>query len=206
MSKKTLLISSLVVVILGAWMWLYRSLSHRGIELDPYQELGEAAGRETAKLLQNRGRLVLVDAAFAEYKILAPINEAQIRHFKKAVRKTGLKIVAIEKVPISPPTMSRTGIFMQPGKISDIIARHSDVDAIVLFVGLANARDLVMDGAKKRTPKLVLVSNYEAYYKELLEQRLIHLAIVPRPEEDAEQFVEKSFVILTPEHPIQSPD
>src|SRR4026209_2698151 len=88
------------LVILGSWLWLYSNLRSKGIDLNPYVALGQAAADETVKLLQNSGRLVIVDADFADYRILAPINEAQVGSFKKTIRKTRLKIDAIEKVSI----------------------------------------------------------------------------------------------------------
>jgi hypothetical protein len=143
--------------------------------------LGAGAADETAKLLHNSGRLVLVDGDFGIYKLLAPTTEAQIRSFKAGIAKTGLRIAAIEKVPIAPPSMARLGIFMQPGQISSVIARHPDADAIVLFVGLGGLDDLKGAGSENSKPKPVLVSNYQSYYKALLQKRVIQLAIVPRP-------------------------
>ena len=147
-----------------------------------------------------------MDAEFGGYKILAPINEAQIRAFKKAIKNSQLKITTVEKVSIAPPSMARTGIFMQPGQISNLMARHPDADAIVLFVGLAEKDDFKADNLKK--PKLVLVSNYEPYYKMLLQKGTIQLAIVPRADDGAEQdastesrrqWFERHYLVVTPE-------
>ena len=84
MNKRTVGVIVLVLLICGSWVWLYFTLRAKGIALDGYVALGEAAAQETGKLLQNSGRIVVVDADFGDYKILAPINEAQIRSFKKA--------------------------------------------------------------------------------------------------------------------------
>jgi len=203
------------LVIFGSWVWLYSHLRPKGIDLNPYVALGEAAAEETVKLLHNSGRLVIVDADFGDYKILAPINEAQVGSFKKAIRKTRLKIAAIEKVSIAPPMMARTGIFMQPGQISNLLARHPDVDAVVLFVGLAGLGDLKEAGPEGRKPRLVLVSNYEPYYKTLLQERTIQLTIVPRADEGAAQddpndsrqkWFERHYLVVTPERVSEIPE
>ena len=205
----------LVALILGSWVWLYFTLRPKGINLNPYLALGEAAADQIIKLLHDSGRLVLVDADFGDYKILAPINNAQVRSFKKAIQKSHLKIVAIEKVSIAPPTMARTGIFMQSGQISNLVARHRDVDVIVLFVGLAGLAEVIEAGSGGRKPKLVLVSNYDPYYKTLLQKRVLQLVIVPRPEEGSEQdnpsqsrqqWFERHYRVVTPERIAELPD
>ena len=56
----------LVALIFGSWVWLYFTLRPKGIDLNPYVALGEAAAEETIKLLHNSGRLVLVDADFGD--------------------------------------------------------------------------------------------------------------------------------------------
>ena len=198
----------LVALIFGSWAWLYFTLRPKGIDLNPYLALGEAAAQETIKLLHDSGRLVIVDGDFGDYKILAPINNAQVKSFKKTIRKAHLKIAALERVSIAPPTMARTGIFMQSGQISNLFSRHREVDAIVLFVGLASLADFNETGSEVRKPKLVLVSNYEPYYKSLLQKRSLQLAIVPRPEESSDQdntiqsrrqWFERHYQVVTPE-------
>lgn len=170
--------------------------------------LGEAAAGETARLLNNAGRLVVVDADFGIYKLLAPTTAAEIKAFAKAIRKSNLKIAASERVTIAPPSMARTGIFMQPGQMAGLIARHPDAEAIVLFVGLAGPGDLEGVGGEYSKTKLILVSNYEPYYRTLLQKRTIQLAIAPRPgatdEEDktirsSKEWFERHYVVAIPE-------
>ena len=208
MNKRTLKSIGLAVTILGSTVWLYLNLRPDRIDLNPYAALGAGAAAEAAKLLNNAGRLVLVDADFGIYKLLAPTTEAEIKAFKKAIRKTKLKIAASERVTIAPPSMARTGIFMQPGQMAGLIARHPDADAIVLFVGLAGPGDLDGVGGENRKTKLILVSNYEPYYQALLQKRTIQLAIAPRPgatdEEDkiirsSKEWFERHYVVATPE-------
>jgi hypothetical protein len=207
MSKTTLASILLAAGILASWGWLYSKLRPEGIDLNPYQALGEAAAGETARLVQNSGRVVMVDADFGKYKILAPTTDAEIKSFKKAIRKTGLKVVGLEKVALARPSLARNGIFMEPGQLSGVMARHAGVDVIVLFVGLAGPDDLSA-GAPEKRPRLVLVSNYEPYVKALLQKRVIQLAIAPRAGVDSEQdgtihsrkeWFERHYQVLTPE-------
>jgi hypothetical protein len=186
MSKKTLASAALVLIILGALASAYRNLRPEGINLGPYDALGIGAGDATAKLLHNQGKVVLVDAEFGMFKLLAPTTEAQIRAFKKTVGRTGLKVVAIEKVPIARPSMARNGIFMQPGQFSALLARHPDADAIVLLVGLSGPADLTEPPAGKTVPKLVMVANFEPYLKGLVQKQALALVIAARPGVDVD--------------------
>lgn len=186
MSKKSIASFVLILVILAALSSAYFNLRPEGINLGPYDALGMGAGLETAKLLHNQGKVVLVDAEFGMFKILAPTTEAQIRAFKKALGKTGLKVVAIEKVPIARPSMARNGIFMQPGQLAGVIARHPDADVIVLLVGLGLPTEVAEPQAGKAGPKLVLVGNFEPYLRSLVDKHALDLVIAPRSGVDAE--------------------
>jgi hypothetical protein len=213
MNKKSLGVLGLVLVVGASWMWMYRTLDSNRIDLDPYQALGRGAARETARFLRNSGRIVLVDASFGEFKILAPVTEAQVKAFKKAAGKTGLKIAAVEKVAIVPPSMGRSGIFMQPGQLPSLLGRYADVDAVVLFVGLASQDDIKASLQASGKAKLVLVANYEPHYKRLLESGVIQLAFVPQ-EGDGKQVseggssdsFERDYLVVTPKNAAQLPD
>jgi len=214
MNSKAIKAVTLVVLIGTAWVFIYRSVTSGRLDLDPFQTLGRGAGLATARLLNNSGRIVLVDGSFGEYSVLAPTTEAQIKAFKKVIGGTRLKIVAMEKVTIAPPSLSRTGIFMEPGQLSKLIRQHADVDALVLFVGLASREELEAVRPKGEKPKLVLVANYEAYYKALIQSRLIQVAIVPRMDGEAQGSAagnpqsdfERNYLVMTPENVAQLPD
>ncbi len=214
MNLKALKAIALVALIGVAWILIYRTVTSGGIDLDPFQALGRGAALETAKLLHNSGRIVLVDATFGNYQVLAPTTEAQIKAFKKAVGGTGLKIAAVAKATIAPPSLSRTGIFMEPGQLSKLIRQHGDVDAVVLFVGLASREELATAHPKSGKPHLVLVANYEPYYRPLVQFGMIQLAIVPRMDGDepgkaagsSQGFFERNYRVMTPENAAQLPD
>jgi hypothetical protein len=180
MNSKTLKTVGLLLVILAAAGWLYLTLRPDRIDVDPHARLGAGAASAIAKLLNNSGQVVLVDADYGSYQILAPTTEAEIKAFKKAIEKTPIKIAASERVSIAPPSVARAGVFMQPGQLSNLVVRHSDADAIVLFVGLAGPADLSGFSTNSKT-RLIVVSNYEQYYTTLLKKRAIHMVIAPRP-------------------------
>jgi hypothetical protein len=208
LKTKTFKSIGLLLVIVAALGWVYAVLAPKGLDLGPYEVLGAGAGAETAKLLHNSGRVVLVDADFGKYKLLAPTTHSEIESFKKAIVKAGLKIAGQEKVAIVPPSMGRVGLFMQPGQMEDFMARHAGADAIVLFIGLAGPDDVKTPAGGHGKPKLILVSNYEPSDEALLREGIIQLAIVPRlgAETDeaktihsAKEWFEQHYEALTPE-------
>jgi hypothetical protein len=196
-----------MLVIIAALARVYDKVGPKGIDVKPYQMLAAGAADETAKLLHNSGSLILVDADFGPYKILAPTTESEIKAFKKSISGTGLKIAGIEKVAITKPSLGRVGIFMRPGQLEDLMARHADADAIVLFVGLAEPDDVKKDTAGNKSPKLILVSNYEPADSSLLEKGILQLAIAPKLAPDADEdktihsgkeWFEQHYEVLTP--------
>jgi len=214
MSKRAAGIAILVLMISASWLWLYLTLRPKGIDLGPYEVLGAQAAAETAKVLKNSGRIILVDATFGDYRILAPINAAQIKSFQKRLRQTSLKVAAIDKVALAPPSMGRDGIFMKSGEIAQVLARWPDADALVLFVGLAGPGELKRDKLPAQSPKLIVIGNYERYYKTLLGEGTIQLAIVPRAPTESESpqpidpraWFERNYLVETPERAGQLPD
>lgn len=205
---KTILKSLGLVLVIGtALAWLAYKLRTDAIDPGPYLALGEGAANETSKLLNGVGRIVLVDGDYGPHSILAPTTKAEVKAFKKGIRKSHLKITAIERVPIAPPSLARTGVFMQAGQLAKLIARHPDVDAVVLFIGLAGPGDL--EGIlHNRKPKLILIANYEPYYKVLLEKKVIQMAILPRLNVASEageaigsgkKWFERQYQVATPE-------
>jgi hypothetical protein len=213
MSKKSWAVAGLLLAIGASWFWTYRALDSDRIDLDPHQALGRGAARETARFLQNMGRIVLVDASFGEFKILAPLTETQIKAFRKALKKTQIKIDAIEKVAIVPPSMGRSGIFMRPGQFPDVLKRHAGADAVVLFVGLANETEIKAARTATGKPKLVLVANYEPWVKRMIASGAISLAFVPRYDEagpvagnDAPDLFDRNYLVVTPTTASQVPE
>lgn len=214
MNKRAAIIFTLTGAISLAWWSIYSSLGSGKIDTGPYGALGEASARRIAAALHDKGRVVLVDADLGEYKILAPINAAQIAAFRKALRRTQIEIAAIEKIPVATPSMSRNGIFMQPGKLPDLLARHAAVDAVVLFVGLAGPEELHDQATQIRRPKVMVISNYDRYYKSLLLSRRLDLAILPNPEDPPvagysgklEDWFGRHYRVISPETASQLPE
>ena len=150
------------------------------LNLDPYQVLGAVTAEETAKLLADKGLvLVLARDTGAEKN---PSVEAELNAFQQTLKKhRGLRLVT-ERVQVTPMLMMATGGGVPPDQLFKVLETHANVGALVLFFGFPALADPELEALEKSGVKIVVVSSFNPGYKRLLERRAIRLAIVPRQE------------------------
>jgi hypothetical protein len=150
------------------------------LNLDPYEVLGAVTAEETAKLLGDKG-LVLVMARDTGAD-RNPSVEAELNAFQKTLKKhPGLRLVT-ERVQVTPMLMMATGGGVPADQFFKVLETHANVGALVLFFGFPALADRELEAFEKYGAKTVVVSSFYPSYKRLLERRAIHLAIVPREE------------------------
>ncbi|MCZ7640652.1 MAG: hypothetical protein M5U12_34080 [Verrucomicrobia bacterium] len=182
MDKRTkdLVVGSLAVAAIGmAVYWGLTGHSPR-INLDPYEVLGAVTAEETAKLLRAPGPvLVMVRGAGAHEN---PSVEAQLKAFERSLnRQDGMRSITV-RVEATPMLMMATGGGIPPDQLFEALAAHADVAAVVLFGGLPALSDPEVEALRKRAVKVVVVSSLRPDYGRLMEQGVLHLAVVPRPD------------------------
>ena len=175
------------------------------LNLDPYQVLGAVTAEETAKLLADKG-LVLVTARDTGAD-KNPSVEAELNAFQQTLKKhPGLRLVT-ERVQVTPMLMMATGGSVPPNQLFKVLQTHANLGALVLFFGFPALADPELEAVEKSGVKTVVVSSFHPDYKRLLERRAIHLAIVPRqealqPDSQASRTLRERFdqdyVIVTP--------
>jgi hypothetical protein len=182
MNKQT---KDIVVVSLAAGavaVWLYFTLAGRSpkIDLSPYSALGAVTAEETAKLLGNKGRVLVIARDTGADK--SPSVESELAAFQRTLQKhAGLSQVT-ERFLATPMLMMATGGGVPPEQLAKALETHADVGALVLFCGLPPSADSELETLKQRGVKTVVVSSFRSDYGQLLKQKIIHLAIVPRPD------------------------
>lgn len=150
------------------------------INLDTYEVLGAVTAEETAKLLGQKGKVVVMVRDTGPDK--NPSVEAELKTFQRTLGKlAGLSLV-VERVPVTPMLMMSTGGGLPSDQLFKILEKNAKVDAVVLFFGFPQLTDAELAALKKTGVKAVVVSSFRAGYERLLEQQAIRLAIVPRPE------------------------
>lgn len=193
---------------------LYFALAGRApkIDLETYHVLGVVAAEETAKLLGNKGQ-VLVMARDAGSEV-NPSVEAQLRAFRQTLKPhSGLSVVT-DRIRATPMQMMATGGAVPADQLIRALATHKKVGALVLFCAFPPLPDSELSALKQRGTRTVVVSSFHPDYRRLLQQQAIHLVIVPRPERRPpggqpartarERFAE-DFLILTPADVARSP-
>ena len=150
------------------------------LNLDAYEVLGAVTAEETAKLLADKGLvLVMVRDTGADKN---PSVEAELNAFQQTLKKhRGLRLVT-ERVQVTPMLMMATGGGVPPDQLFKVLETHANVGALVLFFGFPALADPELEALEKSGVKIVVVSSFHPGYKRLLERRAIRLAIVPRQE------------------------
>jgi len=153
------------------------------LNLDPYEVLGAVTAEETAKLLADKGLVLVMARGTGADK--NPSVEAELKAFQQTLKKhPGLRLVT-ERVQVTPMLMMATGGGVPPDQFFKVLETHANVGALVLFFGFPALADPELEALEKSGVKTVVVSSFHPGYKQLLERRAIHLAIVPR--QDATQ-------------------
>ena len=209
MNKKAVVAALALVAIIGSFISLYSNRSGRPphIALNSYEALGQVAAEETASLLGQKGRVVLIAQDTVENS--NPAYEAQLEAFGGLLKsKGGVALASIERFKLTPMERMATGGAVPRERFLEVLDAHANADAIVLFVGFPSLADADLDRLKQSGVKLVLVSGYRPGYKGLLTARLLQLAIVPRfdpgtgntnPPQTTREWFDRDYVIITPD-------
>lgn len=178
-AKDTMVLSLVVGVVAVSLYFILGGRSPK-IELGTYAALGAGTAEETAKLLGNKGRVLVIARDTGADK--NPSVEAELVAFQRALKKhAGLSQVT-ERFLATPMLMMATGGGIPSDQLSKALESHADIGALVLFCGFPPLGDSELEALRKRGVKTVVVSSFRSDYGRLLEEGVIHLAIVPRPD------------------------
>lgn len=169
------------IVALAGWAaWNFLGTSRgRPLDLRPYEALGVVAGEEVSRLVGGAGEvgLVLPDDAGEDN----PVMDAQVEAFRRGLASAGkARVGRVSRVMIDGFTAMRTGGAMPVEKVPPILEEHRGARAVVFFVGLPLADESVLGRAAVGGRKVVVISAPFPWYAGLVQQGLVHLAMVPR--------------------------
>jgi hypothetical protein len=206
-NKNTLVAVGAILAILGSLTYLYFTEFRSGpkANLKPLETLGSVAAEETAALLGGQGRVVVVTELIEVQK--NPNLDAQVSGFKSGLGKKGgvtlKEVKEIKRPPSDDPRLWPVGQAAQIAQMSE------GANATVLLMSLPmqlSREDLAaLKGIKG---KLVAVTSQSATLKPLLQQGVIHLAIVnrfpPKPapasgKESPRQWFERVYMVVKPD-------
>lgn len=144
------------------------------INLLPFEGCGIAGAAETARLLNGRGRILVVT-----YKRTDSVEAARRAFAKEISKYAGIQIVATEAVEISEMTESdMSGIPAE--SYFQWLTQHPGLDAIVSFVGTPNFSEADLRRLPRERPRFIVLQGYGPNLRDLLLDGLVDLAVVPR--------------------------
>jgi hypothetical protein len=171
-----------IVAVSAAVASIYFSVVGRSpkVNLDTYQVLGTVTAEETAKLLADQGRILVLARGTGDEE--NPSVEAELSAFRDTLKKhRGLNVV-IQKVEVTPMQMMATGGGIPNEALLKAIETNPGLAGLVLFFGVPPLEDSEIEALQKSGVKIVVVSSFQPGLDRLFERRAIHLAIVPRPD------------------------
>ena len=168
------------VAVCAAVIALYFAFADRSpkLNLDPYDVLGAVTAEETAKLLGNKGLVLLIVRDTGPNK--NPSVEAELKAFQETLKKQPGLSAVIERIPLMPMMMMATGGGAPADEFLKALQTHANAGAVVLFFGFPQLTEPELQTLKQSGVKMVVVSSFRTGYKQLLERQAIHLAVVPR--------------------------
>ena len=126
------------------------------INLDPYDALGAVTAEETAKLLGNKGQVLVMARDTGANK--NPSVEAELKAFQQTLkRQKGINVI-IEKVQIPPMQMIATGRGVPRDQFLKALEAHPNLGAVVLFLGFPKLTDSELEVLKKSGVKIVVAA------------------------------------------------
>jgi len=212
MNKQIFQTAALLVAIIGVIGWLcFVNFGGPKMDLNIYTALGTITAEETARLIENKGEVVVISWGSGQRM---PVADAQVKAFSETLKKyKEIQIAAPEKINFKPSQMMASGGAISPDELLKILKAHPTASAMVLFLAFPNisGEDLKTDG--KALAKFVVVSGYNPGYKRLLMDRVIQLAIVPQNErtEDAKppqsirENFDRNYRVITAEQAASQP-
>lgn len=204
-NKNTLVAAGAILAILGSLTYLYFTEFRTGptVNRTPFETLGSVTAEETATLLGNQGRVVVVTELVEVQK--SPNLDAQVHGFKSSLgKKGGVTLKEVKEIKRPPSDDPRQ---WPAGQAAQIAQAAEGANATVLFMSLPaqlSREDLA--AFKSIKGKLVAVTGQTPTLKPLLQQGVLHLAIVnrfpPKPapsgKETPRQWFDRVYFIATP--------
>ncbi len=203
--KNTVVALVAILATLGSLAYLYfTQLAAPKVNVTPFESLGFAVAGETAKLLNEHGKIVVVAELIEVMK--SPNLEAQVRGFKAGLAKhPGVTFKGLKEIKRPPSDDPR---FWPQTQAAELAGAGTGADATVWFGSLPQELSKSDVAAlKENKTKLVVVSAQAPILKPLLQQGLIHLAIVnrypPQPaptgKETPRQWFDRVYLVVKPD-------
>ena len=166
--KPFLIISACIALIAAAAQSIYRTqFAAPPFNVDLHRAVGRALAGETAKLLNNSGKVVLISIDLAGL----PELKTQLAEFEKALKQFPLETDDKPKYSFGAGLSGRRYV--------RIVNKNPGTDAFVSFVGAPRLSDSEL-AELKSVPRLVAESRSADKLKTSFDQKILDVAVVSR--------------------------
>jgi len=203
--KKVVLAAGSILVIVGSSLWIYsHHFAAPKINVLLHQAVGRVMAEETAKLVDNRGKIVVIaieTAQDAELKV-------QLEEFAKTLKKfSGITVAKTYLLETENRAKYGAGSGLSARRFIRIVNKNTSAAALVSFVGAPALKDEEI-GQLQARPKFIAESRSVEKLENLFAKQRLQVAIVsrfqfPAPVEGnpgtLRQWFDKRFQVLTAE-------
>jgi hypothetical protein len=216
-TKRRLVALGCVLVIIATFASIILQYRRKPdmVSLSHYAVAGEMLGMQTAKLLHDQGKIVIL--AYDTKQIPVPYATTQLDALRTTVqKKTHLTIEGVESLNYSSEGVAMTGMF-HGETFGTLINKHSGVAAIVSLVGAPTLTDAEIRKLPRDRPKCLIygIGIPGMQLRRLLHSGIIDAAVVGRftpfpasatkPRTNEELF-DRHYQIITPSTADSLPD
>lgn len=173
-TKKLLTIVVCLLLLAASITWIY--LQNRSKVDDtknaskPLESLGVVLAQETVKLVNGRGKVLLITVA---NRVPAAKPQPEVSGFEKELKKTAGITLVKEQV-------AQDGIEIPADQFVKMLGRNRSADVVVSLVGCPVIKEGNLASLGEKTPKFICVAWSNAGIRGMLQQKLVELAVLAR--------------------------
>lgn len=164
-----------ILVTLASVLWIYfREFNQPKYNVALHRRIGQVMAEETARLVDNKGKIVLVAIDTGE-----PELKTQLSAFKEKLKKLGAMDLKEYELDTKDQPKYGIGMGLSGRRFVRIVNKNENAAAIVSFVGAPKISD---EDATQLTkvPKFIAEARSPDHLPALFAKKLIQVAVVSR--------------------------
>ena len=176
-TKQLLLAGACLLVVAGCAVWTWRTqFAAPRFNVVLHQSVGRALAGETARLVNNSGKVVVIAIELAA----VPELKAQLDEFERTLHRfPHIKLEKSYKLETDDKPKYSFGTGLSGRRFVRIVNKNPDADAVVSFIGAP-----MLSGDEvaqlKKTPLFIAEARSVDKLKSLFDQKILHAAVVSR--------------------------
>jgi hypothetical protein len=176
-SNKILLAVLSLGCIAGSALWIHHWKYKRPkFNVTLHRGVGEVMARETARIVGNKGKVVVIAIDATD----RPELKTQLRAFEDTLRAMGQYHIKDELLDTKGQAKYDVGSGLSGRRYARLAGKIQDADAFVSFIGAPDLKDEELAQLTNKPPKLIAEARSTDHLPKLFENKLIEVAVVSR--------------------------